>query len=193
MEPERVVKFVESLAETLDFLESRGVTYRDLKTEDIYLVGERTKLSDFGMATGVVDKWSGTPSYSTPEGLVGGEAGIRSEVFVLASLAYEMLSGEVAYEGEDAADIAYKIQTKSRDGDFPSFDEVIGEKLRKLGHDVGAIQAVLDKAWSFKPEDRYESANEFAQALAGAVAAEPNNEKVKSGKKGGWSRLRNLW
>jgi serine/threonine protein kinase len=102
--PERAERVLRELAEALAFAHAHGVVHRDVKPENVFLDAEtdRAMLSDFGIAhsaefdsrltmTGAA---IGTPAYMAPEQIDGGAANVRSDLYSLGLLTWEMLTGE---------------------------------------------------------------------------------------------------
>ena len=92
----------------------RGVLHRDLKPANVMLDAEgRVRLTDFGLA-GLVDSLagddvrSGTPSYMSPEQLLGREVTPRSDIYSLGLLLYELFTGRRAFEGRGMAELLRK-------------------------------------------------------------------------------------
>ncbi|MBC8131520.1 MAG: protein kinase [Deltaproteobacteria bacterium] len=111
-----------------------GVIHRDLKPENVLLVerdGQKdfVKVLDFGIAKNVTDQEDeangnprrkltnpgvamGTPEYMAPEQAAGRPADVRSDVYAVGGLLYEMLSGRAAYEGSSFIEILHKKATQ---------------------------------------------------------------------------------
>jgi serine/threonine protein kinase len=94
-------------------LHMRGVFHRDLKPENVFLVGEgqqlRAKLMDFGLAlpvsrisanTTLTDGGMGTPEYMSPEQLSGNDGDLRSDVYALGVILFEMATLRLPFTGE---------------------------------------------------------------------------------------------
>jgi serine/threonine-protein kinase len=92
----------------------KGVLHRDLKPANVMLDGQgKARLTDFGLA-GVAealsraDVRSGTPSYMSPEQLQGREVTVRSDIYALGLLIYELVTGRRAFEGKGLAELTRK-------------------------------------------------------------------------------------
>ncbi len=168
-----VAPVVQRLADALDDAHSHDVVHRDLKPSNVLFDARGDVfLSDFGLAkmsdtttrltfTGVM---VGTPDYMSPEQAIGDEeTDRRSDVYSLGVILFEMLSGELPY----ATGTAMKTMFKHVNAPVP---ELNADRFALPGE----INAILTRALAKKPEDRYQTAGEFATdviALAPAVAS----------------------
>jgi serine/threonine protein kinase len=153
------------LAPALDTAHARGVTHRDVKPDNLLFDKyDNVFLSDFGLArlretigfANISDgSIMGTPAYMSPEQIQGDhELDGRSDIYSMGVVLFQMLCGSVPYFGTTAASVMMMHLVNP----VPQ----IYEKNNTLP--VG-IQAVLDTAMAKKPEDRYQSAGEFAKAI----------------------------
>jgi serine/threonine-protein kinase len=92
----------------------KGVLHRDLKPANVMLDGQgKVRITDFGLAglaesLGAEDVRSGTPSYMSPEQLLGREVTVRSDVYGLGLLLYELFTGRRAFTGRTLAELTRK-------------------------------------------------------------------------------------
>jgi serine/threonine-protein kinase len=109
---EKGVEIARQLCAGLAAIHERGVVHRDLKPGNVMLDGRgRVRLTDFGLAalaTEVVgaEARAGTPAYMAPEQLRGERVDVRSDVFALGLVLYEIFTGKRAFEGDTPAEIA---------------------------------------------------------------------------------------
>ena len=113
---QEILEIFRQLLGALDYSHSRGVIHRDIKPANIMLTPEGVvKLMDFGIAklvdagislSGVV---AGTPSYMSPEQILGEPVDARSDIFALGCLLYELVTGAKAFRGDTTTAITYKI------------------------------------------------------------------------------------
>ena len=162
---DEAVKITTEVADALDYAHRHGVIHRDIKPENILLHDGRPMVADFGIALAVSAAAGGrmtetglsfgTPHYMSP-GAGDGEKTItsRSDIYSLASVLYEMLTGQPPHTGASAQQIIMKIIAEP------------GAVVTTLRKSVPAnVAAALMKALEKLPADRFESARAFAEAL----------------------------
>ena len=169
LRPNEAGQIALSVLSALGALHQKGIVHRDLKPSNIFLAQHGVKLLDFGLArpvAGALDSTGrdltmpgvvmGTPRYMAPEQIDGGVVDARSDLFVLGSVLYEMLSGKPAFDGSSVFAVARAITR-----DEPA----------ALGGSSGivALDRVIHRAMRKRPEDRYQSAAAFAQELRAAL------------------------
>ena len=113
---ERVIHITNQMAEALTAAHALGIVHRDLKPDNIMITEKAdqpdyVKVLDFGIAKTMADDGSenvtktgfvlGTPAYMSPEQLTGENLDARSDVYSLAIIVYEMLSGQLPFEGDN--------------------------------------------------------------------------------------------
>ena len=162
------------IAEALDFAHSQGVLHRDLKLSNV-LVGtnERLILSDFGLAllpdaSRITQSGQafGTPIYMSPE-QVHGARGIdhRADIYSLGVVAYLLATGYYPFMAENSLQIMNRHLKEN-----PPLPSKLNPRLPP------DMDWVLLKGLAKRPEDRYQSAGELAQAFAEAVAPMASTE-----------------
>lgn len=157
-------ELITSLAETVDFMAAKGVYHRDLKPGNIFLCKEGPRIGDFGSASPINHEADGemvigTPPYTPPERLKGQTGnGLPGEVFSLAMIAYEMMTGRGLYENDEATDI---FKQMAEGFDFSKLDHSSLEPK---------TQAVFQKALAEDQKMRYQTAGDFAAALKTAIS-----------------------
>ncbi|HEY6549612.1 MAG TPA: protein kinase [Solirubrobacterales bacterium] len=144
LEPARAVALLSQIADALDAAHAAGIVHRDVKPHNILVEGERAYLSDFGLAksfegtgTGSGASIVGTVEYMAPEQWRGERAGPAADVYSLGCVLYEALTGIVPY-ARKAADTEPEIPE--------------------------GIDAVIKRAVSKDPADRYRTAGELIAA-----------------------------
>jgi len=119
MSPADILRVIGSVAAGLDFAHSRGIVHRDIKPANIMrLKNGDIKIADFGIAritassstqTGMI---LGTPSYMSPEQVVGHKVDGRSDLFSLGVVMYELLSCKKPFPGDSITNIMFNIANK---------------------------------------------------------------------------------
>jgi serine/threonine-protein kinase len=164
------VRIAREAAQALQYAHDQGVVHRDIKPENLLLTKDgNTLVADFGIAralgsadsalteTGVV---VGTPTYMSPE-QAGGDRGLdaRTDVYSLASVLYEMLSGEPPFTGATMQALLVKRLTEPP----PS--------VRRVRPTVPeAVDAAIRKALAPVAADRHATMAEFSHALHAPTA-----------------------
>jgi putative two-component system response regulator len=167
MELQEAVRIIEQVASALDHAHAHGVLHRDIKPSNILIHSDGTPvLADFGLSRMVgqlrrltsAGTVMGTPEYMSPEQAADEPMGPASDLYSLAIVAYEMLTGRVPFESDTPAATLLSHVTKP----MPATLELKGELSAH-------VEEVLRKALSKRPEDRYPSAVAFAVALRPAA------------------------
>jgi eukaryotic-like serine/threonine-protein kinase len=171
---ERTLGIAEDLCRALASAHEHGIVHRDVKPANVLLTGEGTaKLGDFGLAT-AADRSRltlsgavvGTAAYIAPEQAMGQPADVRSDLYALGCVLYEMVCGRPPFSGDDAlAVISQHVNTAPVD---PSWhNPAVPKPLEAL------VLRLLAKA----PDERPASAQEVAQELRRIIelsAVEPS-------------------
>lgn len=161
------VTVVEQVANGLDAAHKLGLIHRDIKPSNILITGrDFVYLIDFGLARTAGEKGLttagstlGTLAYMAPERFEGGEVDARSDIYALTCVLYECLTGSRPYpadslEQQIAGHMVSEIPRPSdTDPRLAAFDDVIAKGMAK------------------KPDKRYQSAGELAQAAKRALNA----------------------
>ncbi len=162
MPPEQAVVLLESLAKALDHAHQNGVVHRDIKPPNV-LIGRdgSVKLADLGVATGAdltrvtsTGTALGSASYMAPEQLAGEHVGPAADVYALAAVAFEALTGRRARTGDSPMAIVHQVANE------PPPDLGIAWPEAPPG-----ATAVLEQGMAFLPEDRPESATRLVRDL----------------------------
>ena len=156
------------ICDGLEFAHRNHVIHRDIKPSNVRVLRDgrriQAKVMDFGVArlkdsemtaTGTV---VGTVSYMAPEYIRTGRPDGRSDLFAVGVMLYECISGRRPFEGDTTPTILYKIVNEPP-------DPVDLSQLRDISP---AIRSVLDRALAKDPDQRYQTADEFAHALRAA-------------------------
>jgi serine/threonine-protein kinase len=188
---EKAVQIARELCAGLHAAHEQGVLHRDLKPANIMIDGRgRARITDFGLA-GIAGELvgdevrSGTPMYMSPEQLAGKEVTVRSDLYALGLLLYELFTGRPPYRAETIEALAY--QRQETPPDTPS--DLIS------GMDAAVERAVM-RCLQPDPASRPSSALQLAAALPGgdplaaamAAGETPSPELVaEAGQTGGFT------
>ncbi|HEX7601374.1 MAG TPA: protein kinase, partial [Polyangiaceae bacterium] len=177
--PAQVGEIVTQVAKALTRAHERGIVHRDIKPHNLFLcrVGDGetyVKVLDFGIAKataelkGGLDTTStgaimGTPYYMSPEQALGQKSlDHRTDLWAVGVVAYELLTGRKAFDGESVGALAVAICS----GNLP----VPSSVNRALG---ASVDAWFAKACARRPDDRFASAKEQAEAFHAAISGAP--------------------
>jgi serine/threonine-protein kinase len=162
---DEAVRITTEVADALQYAHEQGVIHRDIKPENILLQNGRAIVADFGIALAVSAAAGGrmtetglslgTPHYMSPEQATADKhITARSDIYSLASVLYEMLTGEPPHTGASVQAIILKIVADRA--------RPVGELRRAVPpHVAAAVATALEKV----PADRFDSAKAFAEAL----------------------------
>jgi serine/threonine protein kinase len=164
------------VAEALTFAHERGIIHRDVKPVNVLLDPSRQTpfpravLSDFGIAKVLQSSGNltrtgagvGTPEYMAPEQVRGSAVDARTDIYALGIMLYEMLCGRPPFTAEEYTAIAHS-----------HVYEPVPAPTMHNPRISPAVQSVILKALQKRPEQRFQTAREMAQALAEAIQANP--------------------
>ena len=160
-----VARVFRALCDGLDYAHAQGCIHRDIKPANVMFDGERLVLTDFGIASIVggtrytaSGAMVGTPAYMSPEQGQGDPGDVRSDVYSLGVILYEMVTGRLPYDADTPLAIVLKHLSES----LPLPSQVCADV-------PPAVERVILKALAKSPDDRYQSAGALAEALEAAV------------------------
>ena len=170
----RALHYLTQAASALDHAHRHGIVHRDVKPSNLLVEkrddgSEHVWLADFGIArvlsestTGdALTRVVGTPSYMAPEQIASKRIDGRADLFALGCIAYELVTGARAFEGDTVSQVMYKIVHEPP----PRIDELPG--LASSGY-----AAVVRRALAKSPEDRYATAVEMQIALEAVLRSD---------------------
>ncbi len=174
------LRLIEQVSSAVDYVNSENILHRDIKPKNVLISHGNAYLADFGNSSPVINKENGTqdtdmtigsPAFMSPEQVQGIEKPGDSEEYAVALLAYTVLTGKTVYEYTPIPDPAQNkmneitqkmVAVATRNG-LPE------EAKAKLMEKYPTTIDVFNKGLALKPEDRYQTATEFAHALEGAM------------------------
>ncbi len=169
-----VVQWGAQIAGALQYAHEQGIIHRDLKTANVIITPEkRAKILDFGLAKRLETKapgeaglsqksisqagsFMGTMCYSAPEVFRGKAADVRSDIWSLGIMLYEMTAGKLPFDGQTAFELTSAI-LRDRPASFPS-------------RVPAGLSAVVLKCLEKDPESRFQKAGEVRTALKALAA-----------------------
>jgi serine/threonine-protein kinase len=183
---QRVAEIVRQTGDALAVAHDMGIVHRDLKPDNIMVAktrdgGDLVKVVDFGIAkaagneaqkvtkTGLV---VGTPEYMSPEQLAGDQLDGRSDIYALALVTFNMLTGKLPFPAETTQESMIMRLT-----DRP-------KTLAEMRPDVAwpaDVQAVMDRALERDAAKRYQTAAEFGRDLHRAITRMPETAAAAMG------------
>ncbi|MHC5210426.1 MAG: protein kinase domain-containing protein [Planctomycetota bacterium] len=187
---EKAVEIARQICEGLHAIHERGILHRDLKPANVMLDGQgRVRLTDFGLAgfatRGPQDRIAGTPAYMSPEHITGDEVTVRSDVYSLGLVLYEVFTGRRAFEAKSVAEFTRMHQEEPPPTPSSSVETI-----------DPAVESVILRCLEKEPAERPVSARAVGHALPGgdplaaalAAGATPAPELVAAaGSTGGLS------
>jgi serine/threonine-protein kinase len=166
--PPEAAQIALSVLSALAALHDAGIVHRDLKPSNVFLSKHGVKLLDFGIARAFAGGRSvhggltqsgfivGTPRYMAPEQIEGNKVDVRSDLFALGVVLYEMVAGRGPFGGTSIFDVATSI---------------LKDEPPALGgsSSIVALDRIIQRALRKQPDARYQTAAAFAQELRGAM------------------------
>ncbi len=171
--PAIVVELVGQIAEALTSVHAAGIVHRDVKPENVFLCEREgddplVKLLDFGVAKVVKQKSSvatsagvvvGTPNYMSPEQMTGGQIDEQVDLWALAVVAFESLTGHRPFPGETIEQIGLAALVAPR------------PKIGKVDKIFAPLDPFFERAFHKERKHRFADASELAASFAKMVDA----------------------
>ncbi|MEE6137672.1 sensor domain-containing protein [Mycobacterium sp. 050128] len=165
--PPRAVAIITQIASALDAAHAAGVMHRDVKPPNILVTRDDfAYLVDFGIASATTDEKLtqlgtavGTWKYMAPERFTNDEVTYRADIYALACVLHECLTGAPPYRADSAG-----VLVKAHMSDPVPLPSAVRAGIPK------AFDAVIARGMAKKPEDRYASAGDLALAAHEALS-----------------------
>lgn len=160
---DEALNIIEQVTSALSYAHKEGVIHRDIKPGNIMIDEEtgRVLITDFGLAKSA--RWEkitpraslfGTPAYMSPEQASGKELNHRTDIYSLGAVLYEMLTGTIPYQGNNALEVIDKVKTEPI------------TPPRKINPDIPqGVESIILKAMSKDLRLRYQTMDEFLQDI----------------------------
>ncbi len=160
----RAARVVRQASYALNEAHQEGIIHRDIRPENLILWpendAEQTRVVNFGASNGEPNEYNAT--YKAPEVLDGRLPTVSSDIFSLAVVAYEMLTGNLPFDGETGKEIV----KKQHDG-LTTLPATVRPELPY------AVDDILAKALSFNAGERFVKARDFGDAFSNALIEPP--------------------
>src|SRR5688500_12664287 len=169
--PERAMALAADICGALDFSHRNGIVHRDVKPGNVMITPQGTvKVMDFGIARAVSDSAAtmtstaaviGTAQYLSPEQARGEGVDARSDVYSMGCMLYELVTGAPPFTGDSPVSVAYQHVRED-----PRLPSSINPRI------PAELDAILLKAMSKNPANRYQSAADMRSDLLRALAGQ---------------------
>jgi serine/threonine protein kinase len=164
MPPDKALSLAIQIAEALVYMHGEGVVHRDIKPENILVTNEgQVKIMDFGIALDESARrltWSGlsstigTPDYMAPEQVSGRRGDVRTDIYALGTIFYEMLTGHLPYTGPNV----YNVM-RSKTAEDPQRPSLYKPDLDPHLEEI--VLHAIDRS----PRNRYSTAGQMLEDL----------------------------
>ncbi|MER2048392.1 MAG: Stk1 family PASTA domain-containing Ser/Thr kinase [Solibacillus sp.] len=169
----RSVHIMKQLTSAISHAHENGIIHRDIKPQNILMDEEgNVKITDFGIATSLgatsftqTNSVIGTVHYLSPEQARGGVATMKSDIYALGIVFYELLTGELPFSGESAVSIALK-HLQAETPSVREFDASIPQ----------SVENIVLKATAKDQNHRYSNAEEMEEDLNTCLSLQRVNE-----------------
>jgi len=177
LRPEEAVEVMLQIGSALEHAHGRGILHRDIKPENVmFHESGKAVLVDFGIAKEANKESSftqmgavvGTPHYMSPERCMGKPTDLRSDLYAMGVMFFEMLTGKKVYEGRDTFAVSYAH---------------VYEPVPPLPPELSRYQHLVSKLLAKDADERYQSSREMIEALKKVRAGqspEPSTRRVST-------------
>lgn len=159
LDVERAAWITFNVAEGLKFAHNQHLIHRDLKPQNTMFKDGIPKISDWGLSKVMAESESSftttfTAYYAAPEQVSGKTKDVRTDIWQLGVIFYEMVTGELPFKGESFVEIGMAVATQQP------------EQPSKLNPECEEVESIIRKCLQKNPEERYQSVKELQQDLA---------------------------
>ncbi len=167
--PVQAAEIAQKICDAIAAAHAQGVIHRDIKPGNVMVTRDGTvKVMDFGIARMLGPETApqtsavlGTASYLSPEQAQGTPVDARTDIYSLGAVLYELLTGRPPFMGDSPVAVAYKQVNET-----PALPSSLNPAV------PAPLDAVVMKALSKNPSNRYQSADEFSADLARVIAGQ---------------------
>ncbi|CAN5725655.1 Stk1 family PASTA domain-containing Ser/Thr kinase [soil metagenome] len=167
--PVQAAEIAQKICDAIAAAHAQGVIHRDIKPGNVMVTRDGTvKVMDFGIARMLGPETApqtsavlGTASYLSPEQAQGTPVDARTDIYSLGAVLYELLTGRPPFMGDSPVAVAYKQVNET-----PALPSSLNPAV------PAPLDAVVMKALSKNPSNRYQSAEEFSADLARVIAGQ---------------------
>lgn len=171
---ELAVNIMSQILSAIDIAHRHNIIHRDIKPQNILITeNNEVKITDFGIAVVLSDTsltqtntLLGSVHYLSPEQARGGSATVKSDIYALGVVLYELITGEVPYDGESAVSVALK-----------HFQEEFPRVKEHLDYVPQSLENVVMRATAKSLEHRYSSVQEMLNDLSTSLSVNRMNEQ----------------
>lgn len=172
---ELTVSIMSQILSAIELAHKTGIIHRDIKPQNILITKDNeVKITDFGIAIALTDTsitqtntLLGSVHYLSPEQARGSSATQKSDIYALGVVLYELITGNVPFNGESAVSIALK-----------HFQEVFPRVRDTMEYVPQSLENVVLKATAKNPTDRYNTVEEMLHDLTTSLSANRMNESL---------------
>lgn len=169
------VNIMSQILSGINVAHRHGIIHRDIKPQNILITKDNeVKITDFGIAIALTDTsitqtntLLGSVHYLSPEQARGNSATTKSDIYALGVVLYELITGEVPFNGESAVSVALK-----------HFQETFPRIRTKLDYVPQSLENVVLKATAKDPNDRYNTVQDMLHDLQSSLSASRMNEQM---------------
>jgi YVTN family beta-propeller protein len=184
LESDRALALVAQIGNALDAAHERGLVHRDVKPSNVLLTGRRGKehcyLADFGLSTSASDRSVvadprqivGTIDYVAPEQIRDGDIDGRADVYSLACLLYECLTGDVPFRRPNDVAVIYA-----------HLEDPAPRASERRSELTSEVDAVLEKGMAKLPDERWESCGALVEAARSALGDDAAATRIRTRRK----------